>query len=109
MSPHRCTRRLGNFITPEVVLLDVQKLVDTSYIPHLAGYFHRLRNHGRMAFHFAGIPRSGVLTKQQLGRLTHYAFDAVLSMLFGNSTVLLANKNLVSAFLAGVKHSTGLS
>jgi hypothetical protein len=30
---------------------------------------------------------------QQLGRLTHYAFDAVL----------------ISAFLAGVKRSTGLT
>lgn len=32
-------------------------------------------------------------TQSQLGRLTHYAFDAIL----------------VSAFLAGVKRSTGLT
>ena len=47
---------------------------------------------------------------RQLGRLTHYAFDAVLSkwhtMLRKNSLLINA---LVSAFLAGIKRSTGLT
>lgn len=34
-----------------------------------------------------------LITNKQLGRLTHYAFDAIL----------------ISAFLAGIKRSTGLT
>lgn len=50
------------------------------------------RQHGRMQQHPANA-RPQANGTVQLGRLTHYAFDAVL----------------VSAFLAGVKRSTGLT
>lgn len=50
--------------------------------------------HGRTAFPPPAYARNlNLLTPEQLGRLAHYTFDAVL----------------VSAFLAGVKRSTGLT
>lgn len=51
----------------------------------------------------------------KLGRLTHYAFDAVLgnsslSVFYSYWTGRVANvRVLVSAFLAGMKRSTGLT
>ncbi|CAO2657652.1 Nn.00g037780.m01.CDS01 [Neocucurbitaria sp. VM-36] len=46
-----------------------------------------------------------------LGRVAHYAFDAVLSELIttDTSSYLAANGSPVSAFLAGVRRSTGLT
>jgi hypothetical protein len=59
-------------------------------------------------------------TLHQLGRLTHYAFDAVLSILYSSFLGLSladspkdfltdASNYTVSAFLAGIKRSTGLT
>lgn len=58
------------------------------------------------------------LIPEQLGRLTHYAFDAVLCMeipsndleqLHSVFRISLTFFPTVSAFLAGVKRSTGLT
>jgi hypothetical protein len=47
----------------------------------------------------------------KLGRLTHYAFDAVLSKLVAVvvAVVVAANNPSVSTILAGMKRSTGLT
>ena len=59
-------------------------------------------------------PLTGLLfVTKQITRLTHYAFDAVLSMLscLLNRTSIAdyVLSSTVSAFLAGVKRSTGLT
>lgn len=52
-----------------------------------------------------------LITVGQLGRLTHYAFDAVLSMFYYGSKLIPHARSLftVSTILAGMKRSTGLT